>query len=107
MRVVAGIHSAFEDVPEIAVLALHIFVLRGMVGMGQAAHGSAFGSINVHAAGQQSQWRCEQRYDHENGLNPAHVTVIIAQQSRAGKPPFTREASSSPVEAFEFSKTSR
>ena len=82
MRVLARCHGAFEDVPDSAVLTVHVLVLRGVMTVRQTAHAGALGSVTIYATGQKSQRSGEHRDDHENGLSTAHRgRAIIAQQS--------------------------
>jgi acetoin utilization deacetylase AcuC-like enzyme len=53
-----------------------------MTAMGQTAHSAAIRHPRIHSARQQSQWRSQQRDNHENGLHPAHRQKFYHSPSR-------------------------
>ena len=77
-----------------------------MAAMRQAAHAVAIRHARIHSARQQSQWRSQQRDNHEKSLYPAHRQKFYHRPSRLASRSQSR-AAKFPHARFAPAKTSR
>src|ERR1700683_1669577 len=112
----SGSHAALHHVPQRAMMAGHFFFVRRrrrisswqmmMPAMGQAAHPIAVSPTGIVRARQQSQWRSQQRDNHQNCLHPAHRRKFYHSASRLASTSHDR-AAQFPHARFAHPKTSR